>query len=314
MKAIVLEQTGGVENFLTKEIEKPVALNNEVLVEVKAISVNPVDFKVRAIEPVLNMIYGEKRPAILGWDIAGIVSKVGESVTKFKVGDEVFGMVNFPGAGDAYAEFVASPQDHLAKKPANVSFEEAAATTLAPLTALQILEGNVKAGDKVFIHAGSGGVGHFAIQMAKHYGAHVTTTCSAKNKDFVLSMGADEHIDYRTQKFEEIANNIDFVLDGVGGDELILNSLKILKEGGTFVSIPTHEYTDEIKKAASAKNINAINMLVKSDGKDMDTLADMLVRGTIKAHVSKIFSFDEMAEAHTAQESGRTVGKIVVKM
>jgi len=314
LKAILLEEVGAPENLQVKEIEKPGIKANEVLVETKAFSINPVDFKVRQVDGVLTFIYGEKRPAIIGWDIAGIVSEVGGDVTKFKTGDEVFGMVNFSGAGDAYAEFVASPEDHLAKKPANITFEEAAATTLAPLTALQILEGKIKEGDKVFIHAGSGGVGHFAIQIAKHYGAHITTTCSAKNKDFVLSVGADEHIDYKTQKFEEVASGMDLVLDAVGGDEIIMNSLKVLKEGGTFISIVTHEYSEEIKKEAEARKVSAENFLVKSSGKDMETLARMLESGAIKAHVSKTFSFNEIAEAHKVLESSRTVGKIVGKV
>ena len=190
MKALVLENAGGVENLIAKEIEKPIAKGNEVLVEVKAISVNPVDYKVRTYEEALSMICGAERPVILGWDIAGVVVTLGDNVTKLEVGDTVFGMVKFPGVGNAYAEFVASPEDHLAKMPSNVSFEEAAATTLAALTALQVLETRVNKDDRVLIHAGSGGVGHFAIQIAKALGAYVITTSSAKNKDFVKSLGA----------------------------------------------------------------------------------------------------------------------------
>ena len=186
MNAIVLENPGGVENLAMTNIEKPQPKENEVLVEVKALSVNPVDFKMRAIPEVIDALYGDKRPVILGWDIAGKVVAVGDQVTKFQVGDDVFGMVNFPGQGEAYAEFVASPEGHLAKMPANISYEEAAATTLAALTALQVLEAHVKAGDRVLIHAGAGGVGHFAIQLAKHMGAFVSTTASAKNRDCLL--------------------------------------------------------------------------------------------------------------------------------
>jgi len=161
MKAIILEQAGGVENLITAEINQPSIKENEVLVEVKAIGINPVDYKVRANEEVLHMIYGPQRPAILGWDIAGVVVSLGSGVSNFQVGDRVFGMVNFVGAGQAYAEFVAAPVNHLAKIPAAVSFTDAAATTLAALTALQVLKGKVKKDDRVLIHAGSGGVGHF---------------------------------------------------------------------------------------------------------------------------------------------------------
>ena len=311
MKAIVLEKAGGVENLIMKDIDKPVVKENEVLVEVKAISINPVDFKVRAIEDVITMICGEKRPVILGWDIAGTVVSTGDKVTKFKTGDHVFGMVNFPGRGNAYAELVASPEDDLAKIPSNVSFEEAAATTLAALTALQVLQGRIKKDDRVLIHAGSGGVGHFAIQIAKSLGAHVITTSSAKNKDFVMSLGADEHIDYRTQAFEEVATNIDFVLDPMG-EEVLVKSLQIVKEGGSIICLLANHVTEEVLGQAGKRHINVSPLLVQSNGNDMITLATMLESGALKPHVSKLFSFEVMAGAHLQLESGRTVGKVVV--
>ena len=314
MKAIVLEKVGGVENLTVKEVDKPAIKSNEVLIENKAISVNPVDFKVRAIDGLIEMIYGKETPVILGWDIAGIVKHVGSKVSGFKIGDRVFGMVNFIGAGKGYAEYVASPADHLAKIPDNTSFEEAAATTLAALTALQAIEGRVKEGDKVLIHAGSGGVGHFAIQIAKHFGAYVMATSSAKNKDFVMSLGADEHIDYRNQAFEEVLSDIDFVLDGVSG-EVLMNSVKVLRDGGTIVTLTSPpEIIDEAQKAAGEKRITVTPLKVQSSGKDMNTLKDLLAGSSIKAHVSKTFSFDKMGQAHTELESGRTVGKLVIQL
>lgn len=185
MKAIILKNTGGVENLTLAEIEEPKIAANEVLVEVKALGVNPVDFKVRQNEDVLNAIYGDQRPAILGWDIAGDIVAKGDAVTKFEIGDRVFGMINFVGAGNAYAELVAAPADHLAKIPEQTSYAEAAASTLAALTALQVLQNKVKENDRVLIQGGSGGVGHFAIQIAKSLGAHVITTTSMKNKELV---------------------------------------------------------------------------------------------------------------------------------
>lgn len=313
MKAIIIEKAGGVENLILNDVEPPIAKEKEVLVEVKAIGINPVDFKVRSTEEVLTMFFAETRPVIIGWDIAGIVSAVGEKVTQFAAGDQVFGMVNFPGAGNAYAEFVAAPESHLAKIPANISFDEAAATTLAALTALQVLQTRVKKGDRVLIHAGSGGVGHFAIQIVKHLGAYVVTTSSAKNKDFVMSLGADEHIDYRNQAFEEVVSNIDFVLDGMGG-EIILKSLKVLKEGGSMVSLPTGDFPEEVLVQAEKRKVNLSFLLVQSNGKDMNTLKDLLANGTLKAYVSKTFPFAEMDKAHLELESGRTVGKVVVKL
>jgi NADPH:quinone reductase-like Zn-dependent oxidoreductase len=313
MKAIILEKAGGVENLIHKDVEQPLPNENEVLVKVKAISINPVDFKVRSIEEVLTMIYGEERPAILGWDIAGTVVSVGDKVTQFKNGDNVFGMVNFPGQGNAYAEFVAAPDNHLAKMPENVSFEDAAATTLAALTALQVLEGRVKKDDRVLIHAGSGGVGHFAIQIAKHLGVYVVTTSSFKNRDFVLSLGADEHIDYRSKAFEEVVSDMDFVLDPFNGD-ILLNSVKVVKDGGSIISLPTPQFSDDVMKLAEERNVNVSFLLVQSNGKDMNTLKELLENGTIKPHVSKTFPFAEMGNAHLELESGRTVGKVVVNL
>lgn len=313
MKAYELNAAGGVENLILSEIPKPELSVNQVLVETKAISINPVDVKVRPVEEILNMLIGEVRPVILGWDIAGTIAEVGADVNGFEVGDKVFGMVNFPGHGKAYAEYVASPASHLAKMPANVTFEEAAASTLAALTALQVLESRVKAGDRVLIHAGSGGVGHFAIQIAKSLGATVVATSSGKNRDFVLSLGADEHVDYREQKFEEVLTDIDFVLDGMGG-AVLENSLKVVKDGGTIVSLPTMEFPEEIKSIAEPRNIKLEFVMVSSNGDDMNTLKELIEAGTVRPHVSVTFPFEKMAAAHEQVESGRTVGKAVVTL
>jgi len=308
MKAILITEAGSVDNLFPGDIEQPVAKENDVLVEVKAISINPVDIKVRRDETRMSKMFGEERPIILGWDIAGTVAAVGGSVTRFKKGDRVFGMVNFPGRGQAYAEFVAANENHLAKMPGNVSYEEAAASTLAALTTLQALQGGVKKGDRVLIHAGSGGVGHFAIQIAKQLGAYVITTTSAKNRDFVLSMGADEHVDYKTQKFEDVVSDVDFVLDPYGGDVLD-NSIKVLNDGGSIVSLAARVFPEELLEQ---RKINAAYMMVHSNGEDMQSLAGWLESEIVKAHVSKTFPFSEMKQAHLAIETGRTVGKVVV--
>lgn len=313
MKAILLEKAGPVEHLINREIKEPLAGDHEVVVEVRAISINPVDYKVRANETVLTRIYGAQRPAILGWDIAGTVVAKGDMVAQFELGDEVFGMVNFPGNGNAYAEFVAAPESHLAKIPENSSFEEAAATTLAALTALQMLQHNIKKGDRVLIHAGSGGVGHFAIQIAKWLGAYVITTSSAKNRDFVLALGADEHIDYRAQAFEEVLTDIDFVYDMFNGD-ILYNSVAVTKEGGAIVSLPIPEFSEEVLALAQERKVNVSHLTVKSNGNDMNTLKMLLESGHIKPHVSKTFPFTQMAQAHRQLESGRTVGKVVVRV
>lgn len=313
MKAIVLETAGGTENLQMKDIAQPTPKDNEVLIETKAISVNPVDFKVRSNDAVLSMIYGDARPAILGWDVAGIVTATGDKVSKFKVGDKVFGMVNFVGMGNAYAEYVTAPEAHLATIPNGISFEDAAATTLAALTALQVLQHNIKKDDKVLIHAGSGGVGHFAIQIAKSLGAYVITTSSGKNKDFVLGLGADEHIDYRTQAFQDIVKDVDFVFDVFNGD-ILYHSVKVVKEGGKVVSIPTPEFSDDVLELAESRQVDLSFLMVQSNGEDMNTLRALLENGSIKPFVSKTFRFEDMPKAHEQLESGRTVGKVVVTL
>ncbi|MFC7347903.1 NADP-dependent oxidoreductase [Chryseobacterium zhengzhouense] len=311
MKAIILKEAGNVENLEYVELEKPTISEGEVLIKVKAISINPVDVKSRAGKGVYGRIKTED-PLILGWDISGIVEETQSS--DFKVGDEVFGMVNFPGNGKAYAEYVAAPANQLALKPKNISFEDAAASTLVALTAWQALvkNANVQKGQNVLVHAASGGVGHIAVQLAKYLGANVTGTSSAKNKDFVLNLGADLHIDYHGFDWKSAGRTFDFVLDTIGGDN-IDHSLEVTKEGGSIISIPTG-LNEEVTAKAEAKGVKGYFILVQSNGEDMKQIASLLESGAVKPHVSKIFPFEQMSEAHLEQETGRTVGKIVVTL
>jgi NADPH:quinone reductase-like Zn-dependent oxidoreductase len=311
MKAIVLKEAGNVDNLEYVELAKPIIDEGEVLIKVKAISINPVDVKSRAGKGVYGRIKTEN-PLILGWDISGIVEETKSS--DFKVGDEVFGMVNFPGHGKAYAEYVAAPANQLALKPKNISFEDAAASTLVALTAYQALVHNAKIqkSQNVLVHAASGGVGHIAVQIAKHLGAKVTGTSSAKNKDFVLSLGADAHIDYHGFDWKSAGRTFDFVLDTIGGDN-IDHSLEVTKEGGSIISIPTG-LNEEVTSKAESKGVKGYFILVQSSGEDMKQIASLLESGAVKPHVSKVFSFEQMREAHLEQETGRTVGKIVVTL
>ena len=205
MKAFILPKAGGVENLLFQEIERPRVARREVLVKAYAISVNPADVKIRGSDALLTAFLGKHRPALLGWDFSGEVVETGEQAEGFRVGDGVFGVLPTNRAG-GYAEYVVSPANAtIVRKPSNVGYEAAAVTTMAALTAWNPLvnEARVKRGDKVLIHAGSGGVGHFAIQIAKHFGATVVATSSARNREFVLSLGADQHIDYVSQHLED---------------------------------------------------------------------------------------------------------------
>ena len=311
MKVIILKEPGGPENLITTELPVPVPEKDEVLVKVKAISINPVDIKTRKGLALYNTLRGDE-PVILGWDIAGEVVQAGEDVTLLEEGDEVFGMINFPGHGKAYAEYVVAPAAQLAEKPELVSTQEAAAGTLAALTAWQVLidEAKVQAGEKVLIHAAAGGVGHFAVQIAKYLGAFVIGTASEANYDFVKELGADDFVDYHQQKFEDLVKDADVVFDTVGGDNP-LRSVQTLKEGGRLVAI-AGGITDEVKKLAETRKIKASPYMVQSNGDDMEQIAELMEAGTLKAYIFKEYSFDQMAEAHRQIETGKTRGKVVI--
>lgn len=310
MKAIILKGFGGVENLEMAEIHIPEISDNEVLVNVRAISINPVDIKTRTGYALAGRLKGEN-PIILGWDISGIVTETGTKVTRFKQGDEVFGMINFPGHGKAYAEYVTAPESHLALKPSGISHEEAAAASLAALTAWQIFkEYTIKTGDKVLIHGAAGGVGHYAVQFAKYLGAYVAGTASGRNKEFLISLGVSEPVDYEKQLFENTLNDFDFILDTIGG-EYIDRSLKVLRPGGTIICIPSGSSEDVSVKAAS-RGMNGYRFMVHSDGGNMSEIGDLLGQKIIKSHVSSLFPFDAIQSAHLQIETKKTRGKVVV--
>lgn len=313
MKVIELQEFGSIDSLVYTDRPIPSIKEDEVLVKVKALSINPVDVKTRSGRGMANR-YRNQLPVVLGWDIAGIVEQVGSRVSKFKVGDEVFGMVNFPEVGNAYAEHVAAPASNLAIKPSNISFEEAAAATLAALTAWQGLvhQAKIKAGQNVLVQAAAGGVGHFAVQMARHLGASVTGTSSAANKDFVLQLGADKHIDYHTQPLTALGTDYDVVIDPIGGDN-IEKSFAAVKKGGIVLSIVS-AFADLIKEKSTSLGVNGFFYMVQTSEEDITAIAQLLEQGIIRAHVSQTFSFADMKSAHQAVESGRTRGKVIVTL
>jgi NADPH:quinone reductase-like Zn-dependent oxidoreductase len=311
MKAVVVHKAGDIDQLKLEEVNVPNPKHHEVLIKIKAIGVNPVEYKLRQSEAGLDRICGSHRPVILGWDVAGVVKEVGPMASGFQPGDRIFGMLPFPGPGGGYAEYVTAPADLFTLIPESESIEEAAAIPLAGMTALQALRGNIKPGDKVLIHATSGGVGHYAVQIAKTMGAEVIGTSSGKNKDFVLSLGADQHIDYKTERFEDILSDVDFVLDGMAQD-VFTKSLQVVKTGGKIVSLPTMYFTDHMIEAGRKLGIHVSSMLVVPNGDDVQWLAQHLANGTIRSHVSQQFSLKDMNKAHEALETDRTVGKIVV--
>lgn len=312
MKAMVLKQFGGIENFTEKNIPEPQVGSGQVLIQVKAIGINPIDLKTRQNGGQDSQYKGSEN-IVIGWDVAGVITKTADDVKDFKAGDEVFGTINFPGPGGAYAQYAAAPANQLAKKPANISMTDAAGATLSALTAWQALidTGHIKPGDKVLIHGGAGGVGNYAVQIAHHLGCYVITTASSADTDFVKSLGADEVIDYKTQKFEDMVKDIDFILDTVGGDNFV-RSLKVLKPDGMIVLLPSNkkEEADKVAKEQNVKNYKHI--LMHSSGEDMKKIASLLEDGSMKVHIDKTFPFDEIPEAHTELENGKVKGKIVI--
>lgn len=324
MKAIVLKGIGAPENLVLADVPLPAIAADEVLVAVKAIGINPVDAFVRRTKEALDWVYkyqGTEENIILGWDVAGIVTETGTGVTKFKRGDEVFGNFKFVGQANAYAEYVAVSENEMVSKPTNVSFEEAAGATMAALTAwVSIVNtGRIKKGDKVIIHGASGGVGHYAVQFAKHFGAYVIGISSAKNRDFVLGLGADEFIDYETQKFEELITDADIVHDTVWSDDEkhIGRSLKSLKQGGILLSLIVYPEQEFIDLAKKEKDVTVLRVNVRHPEenylKDMQSIADLLESGIVKTHVSHIFPLKEMHRAHTLIQTRNAIGKIIVK-
>lgn len=324
MKAIVLKAIGEPENLVLADIPVPAIADDEILVQVKAISINPADAFVRRNAEALNWVYqykGTEPYIVLGWDVAGIVTAIGKAVTRFKAGDEVFGNFKFVGQANAYAEYVAAPENEMILKPANVSFEEAAGATMAALTAwVSIVNyGKIKQGDKVIIHGASGGVGHYAVQLAKHFGAQVIGVASASNRDFVLGLGADEFIDYQTQRFEEIISDADIVHDAVwsNDDRHLERSLKSLRPGGTLLSLVIYPDQAFIERAKSEKDVDVLRVNVRHPEehylRDMQAIADLLALGAIKTHISHLFPLEEMHQAHAMMQTKNTVGKIIVK-
>lgn len=311
MRAITLHQYGGPEVLTLEDLPVPTPSSREVLIRVHAVSINPVDFKRR------RGWANQALPVILGWDVSGVVTALGESVTDFKLGDAVFGMIRFPLEGRAYAEYVTAPVTDIALKPSGLNHREAAAMTLAPLTAHQAFETmKLEAGQTVLIHSAAGGVGHFAVQLAKARGAKVVGTASSRNRDFVLGLGADHFVDYHAKPFEEQVlewtggQGVDAVLDGVGVDNQT-RSYSTLKPGGALVSIvgppPALEGFED-------KNLRATNILVHPSREQLEFFSKLVQEGKLKPHVSQTFPLERVADAHRAQETGRTVGKIVLEV
>jgi len=332
MKAFAINKYSKKENLHLVDLSVPQFNNNDVLVEVHAAGVNLLDSKIKSGEFKLILPY--KLPLILGHDVAGVVVKTGKNVTKFKVGDEVYARPSDHRIG-TFAEFIAIDEKDTALKPKNLSMEEAASIPLVALTAWQALveKGQIKTGDKVFIQAGSGGVGTIAIQLAKYLGAKVATTASPKSFGVLKNLGADIVIDYKNSDFEGQLSNYDLVINSQD-KKTLEKSVNILKAGGKLISIsgpPTPDFAKEIgaswliksilsllssgiRKKAKVKNVNYSFLFMRAEGHQLGEITKLIEAGIIKPVIDKIFPFNETNEALAYVEGGRAKGKIVIKI
>lgn len=332
MKALIFKRYGKPDQIAFADIPRPVPGPDEILVEVHAAGLNPIDNMIPkgAFKPIIRL----QLPATLGSDLAGVVVEVGSRVTRFKPGDAVFASTFDLGTG-SLAEFALVPENAAALKPANLDFVQAASIPMVGLTTWQALKERVhlKPGQKVFIPAGSGGIGTFAIQLAKHLGAKVGTTTSAGNVELVRSLGADEVIDYKQQEFEEVLRDYDAVLGTVRGDS-IEKSLRILKPGSRVVSLigpPDAAFarsrgmnflmvfvfgllSGKIIRRARKRGVGYSFLFAHPDGGQLAVIGELLESGRIRPVIDKVFPFAQAKEALAYLETGRAKGKVVVQM
>jgi NADPH:quinone reductase-like Zn-dependent oxidoreductase len=310
MRVITQLSTGGPEVLEVGEAEIPAPLPTEIRVRVGAAGVNPVDWKTRAGAGVAAVL--GPPPFTVGWDVAGTVDAVGPGVTRFSVGDAVFGMPWFPRQAGAYAEFVTAPSRHFANRPAGLSEAEAAALPLAGLTAWQCLVdiAAVEPGQRVLVHAAAGGVGHLAVQIAKARGAYVIGTASVGKHDLLHDLGVDEAVDYRAEAFEKVVEPVDLVYDLIGGD-VARRSLDVLQPDGRLICLPSAAAA-EAMAAAAERGLRATGMLVEPDGDGLEELAGLVDQRRLRVLVAETFPLERASHAHRAGELGRTTGKLVL--
>src|SRR5438105_7420330 len=311
MKAIRIHNYGGPEVLKYEDAPRPEPQADEVLIRVHAAGVNPIDWKVR--EGHMKDFWPHKFPLILGWDLSGVVEELGAgpaAAGRFKIGDEVYSLPD-PTRNGAYAEYIVVRESELALKPKSLHHIRAAAVPLAALTAWQSLfdTAQLQPGQRVLIHAGSGGVGHFAVQLAKWKGGHVFGTASTKNQELLRELGVDEPIDYTKQKFEDVARDVDLVLDTIGG-ETQERSWSVLKKGGVLVSLlqpPSEEKAEEV-------GVRAAFVAGHPSGAQLAEIAKIIDSGKLAPVIDRILPLSEARRAHELSQSGHTRGKIALRV
>ena len=314
MRAVVQDRFGAPDVLEVVRVPRPAPLPTEVLVRVHASGINPVDWKSRAGDGMAGVLGAP--PFILGWDVSGVIEELGFGVTTFAVGDEVYGMPWFPRAASAYAEYVTAPARQLSLKPLTLTHAEAAAVPLAALTAWQVLvdTAKVEKGQRVLIHAAAGGVGQFAVQLARHLGATVIGTASARHHEWLRGIGADELIDYTATKFEEELSDVDVVVDLVGDHyDTSVRSLSVIRPGGLLVAVPGG-VSPALAAAARARGVRVSPFLVEPDGAALTAIATIIDKGELSVDVQHVYPLAEVADAHRAGETDRTRGKLVLDL
>jgi len=308
MKAVRIPEYGGVDVLRFEDAPRPEPGPGEVLVRVHAAGVNPVDWKVRAGYVRDWLKY--KLPMIPGWDFSGVIESPGPDVDGWRAGAEVYARPDLSRDG-AYADYIAVRESEIAAKPKSVDHVHAAAIPLAALTAWQALfdAGGLAAGQKVLIHAAAGGVGHFAVQLAKWKGAFVAGTASSRNHDFLRQLGADQPIDYTSVRFEDVARDFDVVLDTLAG-ETRTRSWGVLKKAGILVTILGQPSPEDAK----AHGVRAAGIFVQPNPKQLAEIAALVDSGTLKPHVEAVFPLAEASKAHQLGEKNRVRGKIVLRV
>lgn len=310
MRAVAIEEYGGTDQLRMMELPRPEPRPGEVLIRIKAAGVNPVDGKIR--QGLLKQRMPNFLPIVIGWDAAGVIEGLGEGVTGFSLGQPVFAYCRTTTIQHGtYAEFIAVPASSIAPKPSNLSFEEAATIPLAGLTAYQCLfdAAQLQAGQKILIHAAAGGVGGFAVQLARWRGAEIWATASSANHAYVRSLGADHVLDYTAGDFREKASNLDVAFDTIGGD-VQSRSADCLKPGGVLVSILA--YADEA--ALKAKGIVTKYVFVSPNGAQLSELGRLCQAGALRTHLAAVLRLEEAAKAHAMIESRHTRGKIALRI
>lgn len=309
MKAIIVNNYSGPEVLQYRDAEIPTVQSDEILIQVCYAGVSPFDAHVRAGGFQNSPDYS--LPIILGWEVSGIVAAVGEKVKRFKVEDAIFAHPSVYRNGGGYAEFVCVKESEAALKPPEVSYVQAAAVAMNALTAWQALfdAARLTQGQTVLIHAAAGGVGHLAVQLARWKGAKVIAVASTRNRQFLMKLGVDQFIDYTRERFEEHTQEVDVVLDTLGG-EVLTRSFSITKKNGVVVSLVDF---NQIKNASSF-GIKGVNVIVESNAEQLVQIAELMVTGKLEAHIAQVFSLNEVSEAHRLIDSGHVRGKICLKI